>query len=103
MTHIHQKCDFCNQRATYDGKTILGPWANMCDMHFDRYCVKVDGLFNKLLTMPAPTKECYLCQESKPISDFYRYTDSRGVERFRNECKECNLSERKRLSFKKKG
>ena len=24
------KCDFCDEVAEYDGKTTLGPWANMC-------------------------------------------------------------------------
>jgi hypothetical protein len=23
-------CDFCGCTAKYDGKTIMGPWANMC-------------------------------------------------------------------------
>lgn len=37
-------CDFCSERsfhttATVDGKTIMGPWANMCDLHFEEYGV----------------------------------------------------------------
>lgn len=32
-------CDFCKQRghshaAHYDGATVLGPWANMCEEDF---------------------------------------------------------------------
>lgn len=32
-------CDFCaaaglDVEAKYDGKTVLGPWAYMCDDHF---------------------------------------------------------------------
>lgn len=33
-------CDFCKYEkgqdipAEYDGKTIRGPWANMCEIHF---------------------------------------------------------------------
>ena len=28
-------CDFkCENEATVDGKTIYGPWANMCEAHF---------------------------------------------------------------------
>ena len=27
-------CDFCDLPAKYDGKTIGGPWANMCEEHF---------------------------------------------------------------------
>jgi hypothetical protein len=31
------QCDFCAGTAKYDGKTIHGPWANMCQQHFSRY------------------------------------------------------------------
>ena len=24
------KCDFCGEKAKYDGKTFRGPWAYMC-------------------------------------------------------------------------
>lgn len=27
-------CDFCGAEASFDGKTILGPWAYMCDAHW---------------------------------------------------------------------
>lgn len=30
-------CDFCGDEAHYDGKTKLGPWANMCTSCFKRY------------------------------------------------------------------
>lgn len=35
-------CDFCTsepvrRKAKYDGKTLTGPWANMCQEHFERY------------------------------------------------------------------
>ena len=33
------KCDFCDSQAAYDGKTKMGPWANMCEAHF-----KVHGI-----------------------------------------------------------
>lgn len=29
------KCNFCGEVATYDGKTICGPWANMCRKCFE--------------------------------------------------------------------
>ena len=37
-------CDFCYQErkrteAVIDGKTKLGPWANMCEAHFKKYGV----------------------------------------------------------------
>jgi len=31
------KCDFCGKQAQYDGKTVMGPWANMCPTHFRMY------------------------------------------------------------------
>lgn len=33
------KCDFCDKPAHYDGKTIMGPWAHMCEEHFAKYGV----------------------------------------------------------------
>ena len=34
-------CDFCTtgvgSQAQYDGATVQGPWANMCNMHFRQY------------------------------------------------------------------
>ena len=32
-------CDFCGDEAHYDGKTILGPWANMCHSCFRKYSI----------------------------------------------------------------
>lgn len=31
------KCNFCNAEAEYDGKTRMGPWVNMCELHFKIY------------------------------------------------------------------
>jgi hypothetical protein len=41
----YPRCDFCknselhnaNVEAHYDAKTVMGPWANMCDKHFKFY------------------------------------------------------------------
>ena len=33
------KCDFCKEEAKYDGRTFIGPWANMCELHFEEYGV----------------------------------------------------------------
>ena len=30
-------CSFCDQTATYDGKTVHGPWAFMCRDHWMQY------------------------------------------------------------------
>lgn len=46
-------CDFCcevkvTRPALYDGKTKLGPWANMCDFHLKMYGYpNSEGLTNK--------------------------------------------------------
>lgn len=34
-----KNCDFCGGIAEYDGKTSMGPWANMCQRDFDTYGV----------------------------------------------------------------
>ena len=31
------KCDFCDAQAVYDAKTVIGPWANLCEEHFKEY------------------------------------------------------------------
>lgn len=31
------KCDFCIRTAHYDGKTVVGLWANMCEIHFEMH------------------------------------------------------------------
>ncbi len=33
------KCDFCAEKAQYDGKTNLGPWGYMCQAHFKQFGV----------------------------------------------------------------
>lgn len=33
------KCDFCEKPATMDGKTVLGPWAYMCNEHIQEYAI----------------------------------------------------------------
>ncbi len=30
-------CDFCGCQATFDAKTTMGYWANMCLFHFAKY------------------------------------------------------------------
>lgn len=92
---LRPKCDFCNAPATYDTQTILGPWAHVCDKHFERYSTKLPGLFSTIAIETVPSKTCWLCGETKPIDAFYAYTDASGKTRYRAECKECNLQERK--------
>lgn len=35
------RCDFCNHNepAIYDFATVMGPWANGCEMHYRQYRV----------------------------------------------------------------
>lgn len=44
VVHHQPDCDFCKKQgkqvgADYDGKTVFGPWAYMCQMHFGMYGV----------------------------------------------------------------
>lgn len=93
---IVAKCDFCDKQAVYDGKTTLGPWAYMCEAHRRQYGVKSTQLMNKLETVGEPKKVCVLCGEEKPLSQFYQYTDHGGIQRYRSECKVCNLAQKRR-------
>jgi len=38
------KCDTCGDTALYDAKTVMGPWANLCDMCFNTYTTGQLGL-----------------------------------------------------------
>jgi hypothetical protein len=43
VVDFEKLCDFCKpvkmKRATVDGKTIFGPWANMCQTHYSLHGV----------------------------------------------------------------
>ena len=34
LMSVLPKCVFCEQKAAYDGKTLIGPWAYMCERHW---------------------------------------------------------------------
>lgn len=95
MAHIKAKCDFCDKPAYVDGATKMGPWAYMCQEHFEQNGIKREGLYTLLDPAVVPTKVCRCCGEEKPVTEFYQYTDGRGVKRYRTECKFCNLVGRK--------
>jgi len=46
------ECDICKkQKANYDGKTLMGPWAYMCQECFDSQGVGLGtGLGQRLVT-----------------------------------------------------
>ena len=97
---IKTKCDFCDKPATVDSKTKMGPWAFMCQQHFDKYGIKTDGLYTLLETEKVigleyhTTKVCSRCKKQLTLDHFYKYTDHGGTERLRPECIDCNLAGR---------
>lgn len=97
---IKRKCDFCNEPAVFDVETHLGPHAYVCERH-----VHIDNVRNPKYIEPVicEKKECSICGKLKSLDDFYSYTDTRNVERLRNECKACNLAQRKlNTAYKRK-
>jgi hypothetical protein len=46
-------CDICGEPAKYDAKTRGGPWAYLCQEHYDRHALKIKGLSTQL-TVDAP-------------------------------------------------
>lgn len=101
MDGIKVKCDFCDAPAVYDAKTVYGPWGYLCRACFDRRALKEPGTYS-LLESIQQTKKCCHCGETKPINEFYGYTDGHGVHRFRAECKACNLAQRRKRRLAKK-
>ena len=55
-------CDFCGAAAHYDGKTKIGPWANMCENCFKKLGVGLGlGKGQKLVALVSATKTCEEC------------------------------------------
>ena len=64
-------CNFCPAPtpARYDGKTGMGPWANMCDVHFEMYGIGLGlGRGQKLVVKKEP-KGKKTGRKAKPIAD----------------------------------
>lgn len=97
MAKVTQKCDFCDKAAIYDAKTIMGPWGFVCEDHYQKYAAKIPGTFSRLQDAIIATKVCVVCRREKPLTEFYKYTDHGGHERYRNECKQCNLEQRRKI------
>lgn len=102
VSGIKQKCDFCSGVAKYDTMTKMGPWAFVCDKHFEVYSIQQPGFYTVLEPIVLKEKVCPRCEEPKALTDFYTYKDGHRVERYRTECKVCNLAEKKKQSFKPK-
>lgn len=93
-------CDFCKVNAKYKYELKHGVVVNMCEDHAEKAAYK-----DRLVLIEAPvvqTAVCNCCFETKPITEFYTYTDTRGVKRQRLECKQCNLEMRKKIRLRKK-
>lgn len=101
MAHIKQKCDFCDAEAKWDAKTVYGPWAFVCDVHFNKVAVGTQGTYTHLQPLIITKKTCSICGQEKPVDQFYQYTDHGGTMRYRTECIACNLAAKKRRRFKK--
>ena len=52
------KCDFCNNDAVYDGKTVKGPWAYMCEKHFAIWGSRTKGFSCKLVDFHIEEEMC---------------------------------------------
>jgi len=46
------KCDVCGAKAVYDSKTIHGPWAYLCELHFRRLGIGLGVGKGQKLTKP---------------------------------------------------
>lgn len=96
-------CDLCNNKATHALMVeTVESTIYLCSEHIEILEIAKRGMLTKLDMPPEIMRTCILCNEEKPIGDFYTYTDKRGVERKRRECKTCNLAERKMRRLKKK-
>lgn len=93
-----KRCDMCSNISVEKcGVVMFGRDVTLylCEEHLKHY--GINGT-----KMPSTThKPCSHCGEIKSVDDFYLYTDNRGVVRYRNECKVCNLVERKIVRIKK--
>jgi len=53
------KCNLCadhgvSRPAVYDAKTVMGPWANLCDEHMESHGVKAKGLSTRVNVVQVP-------------------------------------------------
>jgi hypothetical protein len=75
-------CDFCGNEATVDGKTTLGPWANMCDE-----CAKKHGTClrtrlakeTKYIQIGTAPMKNFKGEDLQPVPTYVRVDDVAGV------------------------
>lgn len=94
MAEIYVRCDYCDNPAAWQGTPPFGRKICLCETHYRRQPLDDTCSWTPLINN-GPKRKCVCCGKVKPLNSFYRYFDSRGVERFRNECKECNLARRR--------
>lgn len=58
------QCDFCAKQAEYDAKTVMGPWANLCEQHYGQYGYGLGlGKGQRLIVKGVMNKIEYLAEE----------------------------------------
>jgi len=63
-------CSFCDKEAHYDGKTKMGPWADMCEDHFREYGIGLGvGRGQRLIVAPFPCPCCGVMIEPEGMVD----------------------------------
>jgi hypothetical protein len=66
------KCQFCDDQAAFDGRTVHGPWAFMCQAHWDEHGVGHTGVGygQRLIHDPGYTIQCgtcFMCGETSTL------------------------------------
>ena len=72
------QCDFCARPARYDGKTVYGPWANMCDDDLVANGYPKSNEVTNEREVPAAT--CLYCGDPATHLDSFNHTCCSGCE-----------------------
>ena len=63
------QCNFCSETAAYDGRTKMGPWAYMCEEHFEIQGVGLGiGRGQKLKLRPKSFASCVVSEAGEKPS-----------------------------------
>lgn len=85
-TEVHvtklPKCNFCPDEAHYDGATLMGPWADMCESHFLAYGVGLGtGKGQKYIVGEEPERDRHAeAREAVKAGDWEAFEDACGDE-----------------------